>query len=270
MEIYFYRTPARLFCSILCLTISCTSQLTFADNLFSASSNNLDQNTWFLGAGGGLSWEHFQDTTTVSNGMPVPSPFNQDLFSIETLKNANAQFDIGYRWANKKAYFPYTNIYFQYRSYINNDISGSIEQFSLPQFTNYDYQMKYSADLLTINGKCDLFKYKKWMPYLSAGAGVIFNSVYDYTETPTAHVTPRISPGYTTNNSSHLALTLGAGIDYILADNFWVTLGYEHVFQGSIESGPGLTTWSATSLDFGNVKMDTVFINFTMNLPTFA
>jgi opacity protein-like surface antigen len=270
MQVYFSRQSIRLIYLIALCGMGSVSPLTFADNLFSVPVVNTDHNTCFLGAGGGISWEHFSNSTTVSNGMPVPAPFNQDLFSIETLKSANAQFDVGYRWVNKTIYFPYTNVYFQYRSYINNDISGSIEQFSLPEFTNYDYQMKYSADLLTINGKFDLLKCKKWMPYLSAGAGVIFNSVYDYTESPTAHVTPRTSPSYTTNNSSDLALTLGAGIDYIWTENIWITLGYEHVFQGSINSGPGLTTWSGTSLDFGNVKMDTVFINLTMNLPTLA
>src|SRR5437762_7415712 len=107
--------------------------------------------------------------------------------------------------------------------------------------------MSYSADLLTMSGKFDLVECKHVMPYLSAGIGAVINSVYDYTETPTAHVTPRVSPGYTTNNTTHLALTLGAGIDYILTENYWITLGYEHVFQGgSVKSGPGLTTWSGT------------------------
>jgi opacity protein-like surface antigen len=270
MQVYFAREMVRFGYFILILFIFSISPLSFANPSIQSFPTNFARNTWFLGAGAGTSWEHFSDSTTLSNGMPVSAPFNQDTFSIQTLRNTVAQFDVGYRWANKGAYFPYTSIYFQYRSYINNEISGSIDQFSLPEFTNYDYKMKYSADLLTINSKFDLFEYAKCMPYLLVGAGVIFNSVYDYTETPTANVTPRISPGYTTNNTSHLALTLGAGIDYILTKNLLLTLGYEHVFQGSIESGPGLSTWSNTSLDFGDVKMDTVFVNFTMNLPTLA
>lgn len=242
------------------------SQPLFANSFLPSERGN----TWYIGAGGGMSWIHLSDNTSVPNGMPVSPPYNQDLFSIQTVKDANVQIVAGYRWQNDTTYFPYTNVFFQYRSYINNDISGSIEQFSLPQFTNYDYQMTYSADLLTLNGKFDVLEYKKIMPYFSAGAGVIINSLYDYTESPTANVTPRISPGYTTNNFSHLALTIGAGIDYILTENYWLTLGYEHVFQGSIQSGSGVSTWSGTSLHFGNAKMDTVFVNFAMNLPSLS
>jgi len=267
MQASFSKKTLRFACSTLFFILSYASQSILAMTNLSAYPVG---NTWYIGAGGGISWIHFPDNTTVSNGLPVSAPFNQDLFSIQTIKDSNVQMIAGYRWQNNTKFFPYSNVFFQYRSYINNDISGSVEQFSLPQFTNYDYQMKYSADLLTLNGKFDVLEYKKIMPYFSAGAGVIINSLYDYTEAPTANVTPRVSPGYTTNNSSHLALTLGAGLDYILTENNWITLGYEHVFQGSIKSGPGLSTWSATSLHFGNAKMDTVFVNFTMNLPTLS
>jgi opacity protein-like surface antigen len=269
MQMYSSRKWNHLLCLITCGVMGSVSSSAFAATVFKESASN--SNTWFAGAGGGISWVHFPSNTSVGNGMPVAPPSNQDLFSIQTLKDSNVQFDVGYRWVNNnRKYFPYTNVYFQYRSYINDDIKGSVEQFSLPEFTNYDYEMTYSADLLTINGKFDLVEYKKFMPYVAAGIGLVMNSVYDYSESPTANVTPRTSPGYTTNNTNHLALTLGAGIDYILTENYWITLGYEHVFQGSVRSGPGLTTWSGTSLDFGNVKMDTVFVNFTMNLPTLA
>jgi opacity protein-like surface antigen len=259
MQRSFLQKRTRFMSYALFCIIGCISQPTLAS-----------YNTWFLGGGGGISWIHLSDSTTVSNGMPVSPPFNQDLFSIQTIKDSNVQINAGYRWENNTKYLPYSNLFFQYRSYINNDISGSIEQFSLPQFTNYNYQMKYSADLFTVNGKFDLVQYSRIMPYLSGGIGAIINSIYDYTETPTANVTPRTSPGYTTHNYTHLALTLGAGIDYILTENYWITLGYDHVFQGSINSGPGVSTWANTSLHFGTAKMDTVFINFTMNLPTLA
>ncbi|MBV8803107.1 MAG: outer membrane beta-barrel protein [Gammaproteobacteria bacterium] len=265
MQISFSKKYLRFACFILFYFLSYISEPAWANMVSYPLSS-----AWYIGAGGGASWAHFANNTTVLNGMPVSPPYNQDLFSIQTLKDANVQLVAGYRWQNKTNFFPCSNIFFQYRSYINNDISGSIEQFSLPEFTNYNYRMKYSADLLTLNGKFDLIEYERVMPYVSGGAGIIINSLYDYSESPTANVTPRISPGYTTNNSTHMALTLGAGLDYILTENYWLTLGYEHVFQGSIKSGSGQSTWSNTSLHFGNVKMDTVFINFSMNLPTLS
>lgn len=262
MRAYYFR---KLSCYVYFILFSI--MVLFAPLAFAIA--NSDENTWFIGAGAGMSWEHLTaDSTQVVNGLPYPYPSNYDHYSIHDLDNGNLQLDIGYRFVDRQcSYFPYIHAFLQYRSYINNDIKGTIEQFSLPEFTNYHYKMAYTADLLTINGKFDIVDYKHFMPYLLIGGGVVFNSVYDYTEEPTANVTPRVSPGYRTNRNTQLALVLGTGIDYNVTENAWISLGYEHVFQGSVKSGSGQSSWAGTRLDFGNVKMDTIYINFTINFP---
>lgn len=224
-------------------------------------------NAWFVGLGGGASWISLPSSTSVINGAIVPPPFNQDTYTINNPSTGIAQLDAGYVWYIPRMYFPFYSAYIQYRHYFANNISGSIDQYSLPIFENYHYTMRYEADLFTINGKLGLFQLNQLLPYLSGGMGFIINHLNSYSESPTPNVTPRNSPAYQGNSNTQLALTLGAGLDFIINQCTTVTLGYDHVFQDNIKSGPGVATWSSTTLNFGNTKMDTLFINVTTHFP---
>ncbi len=216
-----------------------------------------------------MSWTTlFNNSTTVSNGSDTP-PYDQDYFSVKTpTPQPQIQFNIGYRWHEKREFIPYYSAFFQYRHYFISQIRGNIYQYSSPEFENYDYQMDHTADLFTLNGKINLFEYKKFLPYLSAGAGVIYNYLNNYREFPLENVTPRTSAGYSSKTNANLALTLGIGIDFKINKNTWATLGYEYLAQGNLFTGPGDTTWSDTHLTFGkNVKTRTVFLNISMNIP---
>lgn len=42
-------------------------------------------NQWLIGVGGGAAFRNLSSsTTTVSNGTPIPAPYNTDIFSINT------------------------------------------------------------------------------------------------------------------------------------------------------------------------------------------
>jgi opacity protein-like surface antigen len=227
----------------------------------------MNKNSWFVGAGAGNSWlDLTKSTTTVPNGSSFPSPFDVDSFTVNNPSSqAQAQLNLGYRWHEDRKFIPYYSLFGQYRHYFNTNIRGSVDQYSLPEFENYNYRLKYKADLFTINGKINLIEYKKILPYLSAGVGVIYNH-FNYNETATDNVTPRISPDYS-GNSSSTVLTLGAGIDYKLTDNVWATLGYEYVAQSALKSSNGGGSWSTTSLNFGHASMNTLFLNISANIP---
>lgn len=227
----------------------------------------MTDNAWFVGLGGGASWISLSSSTSVNNGSVFPRPFNQDSFTINNPSTGIAQLNAGWVTHSTRTYFPSLSAYIQYRHYFATDVKGGIYQYSLPAFQNYNYKMSFEADLFTINGKVGLAQLNQLIPYLSGGVGFIINHLNDYTESPTPNVIPRISPAYQGNSNSKLALTLGAGLDFLINRCTTLTLGYDHVFQGSIKSGSGLATWSGTSLNFGNTKMDTVFINITANFP---
>ncbi len=242
---------------------------TFAKPTYKGDQSFDSGNMWFVGAGGGVYWAKMQNSsTTVQNGTPIEPPYNQDLYTINNPSaNTVLQVNAGYRWKRDQLFIPYSSLYFQYRYYHDSSVNGSLYQYSLPDFLNYNYKMSYSADLFTVNGKLDLVNVKNVMPYVSGGIGLIMNRMDNYIENPTANVTPRISPGFNSNTSSRFAGTLGAGIDYALTRNVWLTLGYEHVFQTSLPGTQGSNTWTGTTLNLGSLRLDTVFLNISAKFP---
>jgi opacity protein-like surface antigen len=255
---------AALFCLLgeLQLTSNATTPVDHLTNLKNG-------NTWFVGIGSGLSQSHFSDsTTTVSNGSGATPPSQNDFLTIKKPNIAGiAQFTVGYRWQREKKFIPYYQIYFQYRHYLTTDVDGTVEQYSLPTFLNYNYSTSFDADLYTVNGKFDLVQFKNMMPYLAVGAGVIVTNLYRYSETAFPGVTQRTNPNYDDGRNQNLAVTLGAGIDITLTKNVWATVGYEHVFQGTAKTKQGSGSWSSTSLNLGHVHSDTVFLNFSAKFP---
>lgn len=224
---------------------------------------------WFIGAGGGLNWSHLsKSTTTVSNGSGAASPMDHDTFTVGPLDRAGIeQLSVGYRWHQKKKFLPYSQVYLQYRHSDSVHTGGTVDQYTLPDFVNYVYSVSYESDLFTLNGKLDLVEFHHIMPYVTAGAGFIMTHLNGYTETAIPPVTARISPGYLGGTQTSLALTAGVGVDFILSKNFWLTLGYDHVFEGSAQSGSGQGSWSPTSLNLGSVHADAVFLNLSARLP---
>ncbi len=228
------------------------------------------KDTWFVGAGAGQSWLYsLRGSTTVSNGSNATPPYDQDYFSIkQPSSQTQAQLDIGYQWHENKKFIPSYSTFLRYRHYFSTQFSGIVDQYSIPEFENYTYKMRYNADLLTLNGKINLVECKSILPYLSAGIGAVFNHMKDYTETASANVTSRISPNYSSNTAIAPAVALGIGIDIHFTPAVWATLGAEYLFQGNISSGNGSITWSGTHLVFANnAKMSTVFLSISATIP---
>lgn len=253
--------------TLIFLFLNLLPTTSFAYSLFIPSVNIADQ-AWFIGAGGGIARIHFSNGhTSVDNGSLFLPPMNQDTYSINTPTTGIAQINAGYIAYNGSKYFAAFSAYIQYRHYFTSHISGSVEQYTLPEFENYNYKVRYEADLFTINGKVGLVQLNQFIPYISAGIGFIINHVNDYTESPKPDITARISPTYQGKSNTNLAYTLGAGIDFLINKCMTITLGYDHVFQGNTTSGQGLSTWSSASLNFGDTNLDTVFLSVTTYIP---
>lgn len=231
-----------------------------------SAANNVD-NSWYFGVGGGNTWINFANSELIDNATGAPPPYNNDTYTVNGEQAGYFQLDAGYRWHRTDSFLPYYAAFAEYSHFFRSNVSGEVTQFSAPPFENYNYKMAYTADMFTVNGKFDLVEFYSTLPYVLVGAGVIFNHVNSYSESELANVTPRTSPGYEGNSAAKLAGTLGAGFDFIITKNYWLTVGYEHVFQGDLMSGPGVDAWSNTKLNFGNTKMDTAFVMITANYP---
>jgi opacity protein-like surface antigen len=249
----------------------CIIFLSILSSATQAAVTTHNGNSWFVGAGIGRSWLNLSNnSTSVANGSFAPAPYNVDYFTVKTPSpQSQAQVDIGYRWHKDRKYIPYYALLLQYRHYLSTYVKGNVYQYSQPEFENYNYQMQYFADLLTLNGKINLFEYKSIMPYLALGVGFVCNHLNNYAETPLANVTPRTNPGYSGNTNTNFAMTLGLGVDVKLTKNVWATLGYEYLAQqNNISTGNGSNTWSGTKLVFGKeAKMNTIFLNISANIP---
>lgn len=223
---------------------------------FCTSTNN----RWLLGGGVGGVERSWRTSTSIDNGTPVPAPYNQDIFTIQRPSN-NAIITLfgGYQWKRLNTLLPYYSLSLHYEHQFSSAFKGTVQQYGLPQFINYNYSMRLNASIINIVGKVNLVEYKSFLPYLSAGVGAAFNRVSGYREQAIPPVDPpRVSPNYASETNINFAYTLGAGIDYIFCENVWFTLGYEYLDLGKANSGQGSGSWSGTRLDFGKVHTNTL------------
>ena len=105
-------------------------------------------------------------------------------------------------------------------------VSGTVEQYTLPDFTNYNF--KYDIQLLNILAtlKLDLYRWKNLMPYVIGGVGLTNYSTSEYTEQALSGVTPRVSPAYGSNSGNNFSYLLGVGLDYAILENLWINAEY--------------------------------------------
>lgn len=227
-------------------------------------SNN--KNGWYLGVGGGYTARTLNHSTSVLNGVAVPAPFDRDQYSIKTRDTGNVSGVAGYYWQGNATWLAAYAVFVQYTHFFSNRINGSIDQFSLPGFRNYTYHLNLSSNLYTIGGKLNVAQYHGLMPYVAGAVGFAINSVTYYNETALPTIIPRNSPEYSDYHQTNWAATLGAGIDYKFCENFWLTLGYEHVFQPKIYSGNGAVSWASERLKLGSLRLDSVFVQLNYQI----
>lgn len=266
MDILGFRRPAFLF-PLLFLFLLIESQTAFAHHECG--------NKWLVGLGGGAAWptHSFSNSTSISNGAAAPAPYNVDVFSISAPSVIGFFTALGgYQWHNEGNFLPYYSLLLHYEHQFDANISGTIQQYGLPQFRNYNYAMALSTDIVNVMGKVDLMQYEMLLPYVSVGLGAAFNRVSGYSESPIPSVNPaRISPAYNSKTKTNFAYALGAGIDVILNQHWWMTVGYEYLHLGTVNSNSGSGTWSNGSLNFGTFATNTAFVsvNYLFNMADF-
>ncbi len=232
--------------------------------LFSSTANAAGN--WFLGAGAGAAFLTVDNHQFISAGPDWPD---------DTMHNTNVDasgllaLEGGYQWIHNNKWLPFYSLALSYMYGFPARVNGQVEQYSLPEFTNYNYQFKIKTQTLLAEFKADIYQWQRWMPFLLAGAGVSFNNAGNYTEQPLSGVTPRVSPGFSNHTTSWFSYTVGAGLDYIIQKNIWMSLIYQYNNLGQVQTGTGVdaTTLTDTNYDTDrlktHIKSNTVMLSVT-------
>lgn len=244
---------------ILVVLLSLYSSASFAGVLANESN-------WFFGGGAGSTWANLsKGSTTVANGSDIDG---NDLYSIhDPSPTATYSFDIGYRWSRPSRLFPHYSLAFNYTRLSNVTVNGTVDQYSLPDYVNYNYNLNVSSNVYSLVGKLDIYQMGSFSPYVSAGVGRAYNRTDSYGEQPFAGVIARVSPNYDSNTTSNTAFSAGAGVDYAFSRQLWMSLGYEYSYLGKVKTGNGEQTWSGESLSLGNLTSNAVALKVYYQLP---
>lgn len=223
-----------------------------------------DNRHWYGTIGGGGQWSSLKSSMTVPNGSDFPAPQNVDLFSVKNGSTSGIFFlSAGHRWERDDDWFSAYSLGIYYQYLFNQNIMGTIEQYSEPQFLNYAYQWGGSSSVVLLSGKLNVYQLDKWSPYVALGLGVALNQTASYSETAYAGVTPRDNPDYSSGTTSNFAYQLGVGIDYQATQAWILSLGYVYQNIGNMQSGPGVSTWSSTYLNLGSWSQSEVAASVT-------
>jgi len=229
--------------------------------------NNI-QDAWFLSIDGGIQQPMKFDTIYVNNGSGFIFPYNRDVYATNKRIHGILGATFGYRWACEESdWFPAYSLGLRLQRIFSGNAGDTVSQYTPPPslFTNYNYNLDTSSNVVLAAGKLNIYQYYDFMPYISAGFGMAFNHVSNFTETvrPNGIVTPRISPAFTSDNQHEFAYTLGIGFDYQVNDQVLVSLGYEFQDLGNMSSGYGLNLWSGQYLNLGSYRANSLLLGGT-------
>ena len=235
--------------------------------LFCLSSSVLAHGNWFIGVGAGATFLNVNNNYFVSTGAGWPADqyhnTNVDAAGLLVL-------DGGYQWARNNTWLPFYSLAVDYTYGFPAKVNGKVVQYSLPEFTNYNYQYKIQTQTFLAQIKADLVEWRHLMPFLLAGAGVSLNNASNYAEQPVAGVTPRVSPGFKGQTNTYFSYVVGAGFDYIAQKNIWVSVTYEYSNLGRAQTGQGVnssmltdTNYATNNLKTNKLRSNSVFLSMT-------
>lgn len=218
------------------------------------SNTALAQGRWFIGAGGGATFLDVKSNHFISTGPDWP---NDKMHNTVVDSAPLFVLNGGYQWIHNSLWFPFYSLALNYMYGFPAKVNGQVEQYSLPEFTNYDYQYRIKTQTFLAQFKADLYQWYRCMPFLLAGAGVSLNTAGSYTEQAHMNVTPRVSPGFSTDTNTYFSYAFGAGFDYVIQKNIWASLMYQYTNLGSVQTGTGANTRNLTDTDYSTDRLNT-------------
>jgi opacity protein-like surface antigen len=223
--------------------------------------NRFTDASWILSVTGGVQFPMFNSNMTVNNGSGFPAPFDQDLYKTKQHNQPILGVSAGRRWTRDNAWLPSFAVGLSYRYLFAANAGSNILQYSDPTFNNYTYSWDVSANLLLTQFKLNVYEYAKFSPFITAALGGGLVTSDSYSESPLSGITPRVSPGFGSNNSWQFVYGIGAGLDYQIARQVIISAEYQFLDLGNVTSGSGAGSWSGQSLSLGSYRTNTVMLS---------
>lgn len=147
------------------------------------------------------------------------------LLGVETMIQEDWFFQIG------AAYYQFSNI----------PVAGNLTQGVDPASSDeYEYEYNITSYQGLLEAKL-LGEWEGFYPYISAGAGMVFNNAkgYDTTLTTYDSCDCSLTPSYGNYTQTSFSYTLGAGIDYDIAPYLRFGVGYRYTDLGEAQLDHG-------------------------------
>lgn len=154
------------------------------------------------------------------------------------------QGEVGYLWNDpftlgyNNPYFPFMSLGIQYRhtKSVTLETPFTVENVQFPQA--FPYTIEQNSVLLA--WKIDLYQWLgRIMPYLNFGLGASWNHTSQKAPTALApdFITGSVSQNSDPKQNTDWNVNVGAGLEFIVATNFWLSLGYSYDSFGRLELG---------------------------------
>jgi opacity protein-like surface antigen len=227
-----------------------------------ATATSSEAHHWYVAIDTGwMQTETTKGIMTIPNGSNYPPPENVDQYSLHQTQSTLVDIQVGYRWHRDAKWIPSYALALRYEHVFNPTMTGMVTQYSDPEFRNYAYSWEISTDVVSLYSKFDFMKFKHLMLYIDLGIGLSFNQSHAYNETALPNIIARINPNYASSTNTQFAYNVGAGLDYILMQNFLISAGYSYQSFGNFSSGFGQgPNWENAQLKSGKINANIGFI----------
>ena len=165
----------------------------------------------------------------------------------------------------------------QFQSAYNINNPGAFGTNTPTQFTDF-YRANLSSAIAMANVYADLGTWYGLTPYVGGGLGVANNRLYGMTDQGVQNYNTAMgaftgsSGGFFSNgNSTNLAWALMAGLDFKIAENVKLELGYRFLDYGKITSGgSNCINGMGTGSGFGSTSCNAARPNYVSSTSTLA
>lgn len=247
---------------VLCATVSVSN---------AAEWTSVDPNNgWYAGVSGSVLWSNLPSSMSVNNGASCVASLNKDVYSVKKGTDTAFSVNAGYQWQNERQWFSGYALGLRYQHFYMKSIKGTVTQYALPQFLNYNYTWDLGSDLIALASKIDITRYGSFTPFIDLGLGLALNHTGTFSEMAVAGVTPRISPRFGGQRQRNFAYNLGLGLAFDLLPQCSLSLVYDYQALGGLRSTKGESTWSGEHLDLGSYKANMLSLGLTYHFDQAA